>query len=97
MITIDLSKVKYGYDIPNKVFTLSEKDVPFDTSYQLLNPKTNGTCRFEFSHSTGPEFDPSTKWVYESNETDGITLEICNDPVMVEVAAEKYLKAKLRR
>jgi hypothetical protein len=50
---------------------------------------------FHLSHSTGPEFDHSTRWVYV-NESSDITLEICNDPGITGEAARRYLEAKLK-
>lgn len=76
------------------VIVISEKDVPFGTEYNVISP-TGGSRVFKFTESTGPEFDPNTRWMYKSD--DGIQLAVCNDPKMVKEAAESYLKAKLRK
>lgn len=90
-ITFDIKK--HTYTEVDKKFTMSEKDVPrFDTEYKILNSATDGGMNFKFTHSTGPEFEPDTKWVYVSEE--GYTLEVCNDPKMVEVAKKNYIKGK---
>lgn len=94
MFTIELNKHLYLYDESRKTFVMSERGIPFGTTYVVKNPKTGGSRTFNLSHSTGPEFDPKTRWVYKSE--DGINLEICNDAQMTKVASENYLKAKLR-
>jgi hypothetical protein len=94
-IVINLEKVQYVYHTDVKTFIMSEKGIPFGTSYVIRNPKTGGSRKFEFTHSTGPEFDPTTRWVYKSE--DGIQLEVCNDVEMVKRAADAYLAAKLRK
>lgn len=93
MYTIDLIKIKFQYINETRTFKISERDVPFATEYVLINPKTNGSQTFKFSHSTGPEFDPNTEWIYKSSE--GLTLSVCNDKIMTEIAAQNYLNAKL--
>lgn len=92
MIQVDLNTIKWSYE--NKVITISEKDVKFGTEYNIISPK-GGSKVFQFTHSTGPEFDVNTKWIYKSE--DGIQLAVCNDANMVKKAAENYLKAKLRK
>jgi hypothetical protein len=93
MTAITFNPDKHTYTELDKKFTMSEKDVPrFDTQYKILNHKTGGGMDFNFSHSTGPEFEPSTKWVYLSEE--GYTLEVCNDPKMAEEAKKNYIKGK---
>ena len=94
MHTITFNRPTHAYDPVTRTFTISEKDVPFATTYELLNPLTKNTKVFEFTHSTGPEFAADTKWIYKSE--DDFTLEVCNDPEMVKVAAAAYLKAKTR-
>jgi len=73
-------------------FYCSEKDVRFATTYNVLNAKSGKSMLFEFKNSTGPEFDPNTKWIYESNT--GIKLIVCNDPKITANAAAAYLAAK---
>lgn len=89
MIQVDLNKIKWSFE--NKVITISEKDVAFGTEYNVISPK-GGQKVFKFTHSTGPEFDVNTKWIYESD--DKLQLAVCNDAKMVKVAAENYLKGK---
>jgi hypothetical protein len=74
---------------------MGERGIPFGTSYVIKNPNTGGTKKFEFTHSTGAEFDPKTRWIYKSE--DGIVLEVCNDEEMTKIAADVYLKAKLKK
>lgn len=95
MFTIELNKHPYVYNDERKTFVMGENGIPFGTSYVIKNPKTGGSKQFKFTHSTGPEFDPKTRWVYKSE--DGIQLEICNDTEMTKNAADNYLKAKLRK
>lgn len=93
MQKIDLGKISFKYNKETKTFSVSEKDVPFATSYEVIGRKTGETKQFGFSHSTGPEFDPNTKWVYTCGD---MILEVCNDAEMTEIAAQNYLKGKLR-
>jgi len=92
MIQIDLKKIDWSFK--NDTITISEKDTRFGTEYLVISPKGNGKV-FKFSHSTGPEFDKNTKWIYTSE--DNIQLAVCNDANMVKHAAKEYLSAKLRR
>ena len=91
MIQVDLNKIKWSFE--NKVITISEKEVPFGTEYNVISPK-GGQKVFKFTHSTGPEFDVHTKWIYESD--DKLQLAVCNDAKMVKAAAENYLRGKLQ-
>jgi len=93
MTTIDLKKVKYTYNTVNKTFSISEKDVPFATEYEIVSLKGN-TMIFAFTHATGPEFNPNTKWIYQGD--DGIILEVCNDSKMTAIAAANYFNTKMR-
>jgi hypothetical protein len=95
MVRIDLGKVKFKWFPEGKLFIISERDVRFATEYELYNPKTGGTKRFDFVESTGPEFDPATSYIYKCTE-DEYTLEVANDPEITARNAENYLKAKLR-
>lgn len=93
---ISLATTKYSYNKETKTFTFSEKDVPFDTSYEVLNPQTGNRVVFDFKESTGPEFDPTTKWIYRT--ADGrLTLEVCNDPKITYERSVAYLDHKLNR
>jgi len=92
MQTVQLHKIKYSYNKETKTFTMSERDVKFDTTYELFNEKTRGTMKFEFSHSTGAEFDKNTKWIYKADV--GCILEVCNDERMVLEAERNYLIGK---
>ena len=83
----------HAYVKETNTFMVNERDVPFDTSYTIKNSVTGNSMEFEFTHSTGPEFEPSTKWIYKS--ADGCILEVCNDPEMTEIARKNYLRAKL--
>jgi len=85
---------KFSFNPETRTFTASEKDVQFATTYELINPKSGMSMVFDFTHSTGPEFDPNTKWVYKSKE--GFFFEVCNDAQMAKIHAENYLKAKMR-
>lgn len=80
------------YSVKDGVIRVSEKEVPFDTVYDVISPKTGVQKRFHFKESTGPEFDPKTEWVYESE--DGFYFRLCNDAEMTRIAAEAYLQAK---
>jgi len=93
MALIKLEKGKYAYNKDTKTFTMSEKDIPFATTYKVVSPDTGGEMEFSFTHSTGPEFAPDTRWIYKSGE---YTLEVCNDPEVTKQAAAAYLAAKTR-
>ena len=95
MSLIDLSKITFSYNKDSKTFTISERDVPFCTEYEVKNPSTGAVSVFEFKHSTGPEYNKDTKWIYANKE--GIILEVCNDPIMVKEAARLYIEAKTRK
>lgn len=95
MTTITLSAIRWSYDKSTKTILISERDVPFATKYKVVSPRTGKSKVFDFDHSTGPEFDKNTKWIYKSE--DGVTLAVANDVIMVKVAAERYLDAKLNR
>jgi len=95
MIEIIFDRKKHGWVSSDRKFLASERDVPFSTVYRLINPETGKHMDFHLSHSTGPEFDHSTRWVYV-NESSDITLEICNDPGITGEAARRYLEAKLK-
>ncbi|MBC7866236.1 MAG: hypothetical protein H7X88_01770 [Gloeobacteraceae cyanobacterium ES-bin-316] len=86
----------WSYDSKTKTFMVSEKEIPFATSYLVQNTSTGNFMEFEFTHSTGSEFDPTTRWVYKSKKMD-LTLEVCNDAKMCKQAASNYLAAKTGR
>ena len=92
MTQIDLKTIPWSFE--NKIITISERDITFSTEYNVISPK-GGNKVFNFDHSTGPEFDANTKWMYLSD--DGVTLAVCNDAQMVEAAAKNYLTAKLNK
>ena len=94
MTTITFDSKKHVYHKLQKLFSMSERDVTFDTSYEIVNPKTGNSVVFNFTHSTGPEFDPETKYIYKSD--DGLTLEVVNDKHITKVRAQMYLEAKTR-
>jgi len=76
-----------------KLITISEKHVTkFDSNYRLWNPVTQHGKVFEFSHTTGPEFDPNTSFIFKSD--DGLTLEIVNDPETTEARKQLYINSK---
>ena len=93
---INLSTTPYSYNKETKVFSFSEKHVPFTTTYEVLNPQTGGKVSFDFSHSTGPEFDPNTKWIYKNKSSD-VTVEVCNDAYITKLRGDAYLDHKLHR
>lgn len=93
MTNIALSDIDWSFDKQTSTILISERDVPFATTYNVISPNTGVGKLFEFTHSTGPEFDPKTCWIYKSE--DGITLSVANDEKMVEEASKNYLRAKL--
>lgn len=74
-------------------FHISGKEVNFDTSYKLVNPKTKGSMEFELSHSTGSEWDNDTFWIYKS-KCGKYELHVGNDDV-TETHRQNYLEHKL--
>ena len=97
MIQVNLKTIPWSFDMKTSekgVIVISEKDVRFGTEYEVVSPTGNKKV-FKFTHSTGPEFDVNTKWMYKSD--DGLQLAICNDANMVKKAAHDYLKGKLQK
>lgn len=92
MIRVVLDSIDWSFNKERNTIIISEKSVKFATEYEIVSPK-GGEKIFTFTHSTGPEFDKDTRWVYMSN--DAMVLEICNDEQMVKVASQKYLEGKL--
>lgn len=93
MITINLTrgskKNVLSYDSATKTFYGSEKNILFATEYTVVNTVTKESMLFVFSHSTGPEFDPQTQWIYK-NSNSNILLIICNDAEITKRNAENY-------
>tara|TARA_B100001094_G_C17416058_1_gene432433 strand:+ start:66 stop:350 length:285 start_codon:yes stop_codon:yes gene_type:complete len=93
MTQIEFNKDHCKWTESLKLISISETLVKFDTSYRLWNPLTRTGKVFEFSHATGPEFNPDTRWIYKSD--DGFTLEIINDVELTSKRSKEYLNAKL--
>lgn len=93
-MNISIQKQQITYNSKDKVFTVSGKNVRFSTEYSITNDDTRKTVEFEFTHSTGSEWDPNTIWVYNS-KCEQFKLHVLNDDVTPQHAA-KYLKAKLK-
>ena len=92
MIQIEFNKETCIYIESLKLISVSEKNVKFGASYRLWNPLTNFGKVFNFSHSTGPEFNPDTKFIYKSE--DGFTLEVQNDKELTTKRSQMYLESK---
>jgi len=92
MTEIELDTKYFHYVESLRLITISERNVKFDTAYRLWNPITEHGKVFNFSHSTGPEFSPDTKYIYKSD--DGFTLEIVNDHVITEARKQMYINSK---
>jgi len=90
---INIQKDQISFNAATKTFSVSGKRVKFGTQYTLVNELTGNTMDFDLTHSTGSEWEPETKWVYQSEE--GYTLEVGNDDVTPK-HAENYLRAKTR-
>ena len=93
-----ISIQKHNVSYYNGVFTVSGKNVKFDTSYSLKNEETGNEIKFEFKESTGSEWDTNTIWIYESVDYDkdiNLTLHLLNDDV-TERNMNDYLESKLR-
>ena len=78
----------------DNTFYGTERDIPFDTSYEVKNTVSGQSEVFDFIESTGSEWDPKTQWIYK-NKT-GLSLIISNDERITKIREEAYLKAKLR-
>ena len=89
-----IPSIVFSYNVETKTFYVSEKHTKFDTSYSLVNNKTGKSMEFDLSHSTGPEWDPKTLWVYKSI-CGNYTLHVGNDEV-TPAHAQAYLDHKLR-
>lgn len=92
MTTIKFDPKRDRYDRETQTFTVSERWVRFDTSYLVFSPKTGASRRFDFVRSTGSEWNPNTRWVYQSEC--GLTLEVTGDPDIREAAQAFYAKKK---
>lgn len=96
---ISLSSFEWSLDpADSSIIHTSESQIPFDTDYVIQSPKTGIEKNFKFSHSTGPEFDPETKWIYYAGsklEGDFFTLIVHNDKDITKSRAQSYLSAKL--
>lgn len=90
-VIVDLKTKRYS--VTNDVIRVSETEVPFGTTYEVISPKTGVQKRFQFKHSTGAEFDPNTEWVYQSD--DGFEFRVCNESRMTKILGDAYLKHKL--
>ena len=77
----------------DKTFYGSEREIPFDTSYEIKNNSTGASEVFNFVESTGSEWDPKTRWIYK-NKSD-LFLVISNDPEITNMRSESYLKSKI--
>jgi hypothetical protein len=93
MTRVDLTNIKFSVD--GKIIRVSEKDIKFDTEYEIRSARTGRVETFRFSHSTGSEWDPKTEWVYVNGG--GIEFRVCNDPVITAQLAADYLKSKAGR
>jgi hypothetical protein len=93
-ITPKSNSNKVSYNKASDTFNGSEKDIPFDTSYTIENSETKKSEVFDFVNSTGPEFDPNTKWIYKSLV--GRTLVISNDSDITKKNAQSYLEHKCK-
>jgi hypothetical protein len=77
-----------------QTFFMNERHVSFATQYEVVNPKTGCSERFDLKESTGSEWDPSTQWIYQSAR--GLRLVVSGCPEIRQRAANAYLEAKLR-
>lgn len=93
-VDINLKKIPFKYDKDKSTFYISEKDVQFATEYTLISP-TGKKVTFKFTHSTGPEFDPKTSWIYISDDKK-YTLNVANDIAITAANAKAYLNGKLK-
>jgi len=89
---INIKHPTLTYNKKNSTFTTSGKLILFATSHTIVNTKTKNEVKFDFTHSTGSEWDSDTHWIYKSKC--GYTLRIKNDDVTPQ-HAENYLQAKL--
>lgn len=90
---VEINK-KWLFTRDNMTLHVSEKDIPFATSYTVINPKSGNSMIFDFIKSTGAEFDPETIWIYKSSD-DEITMKVYNERVKTVIGAGHYLRAKL--
>ena len=93
-VNINLKKIPFKYDEDKRTFYISEKDVQFATEYTLISP-IGKKVTFKFTHSTGPEFDPNTSWIYISDDKK-YTLNVANDIAITAANAKAYLNGKLK-
>jgi hypothetical protein len=88
-----VNSLVFSYNATTKTFYASGKRIKFDTCYSLLNIKSNKTMEFDFTHSTGSEWDPKTLWVYKS-KCGNYILHVGNDEV-TPAHAQAYLNHKM--
>lgn len=91
IIKIYNSKVKF--DKSTKTFVVDGRLVLFASRHTVYNEKTNKQMVFEFSHSTGSEWDIESLWIYKS--PDGFILHVGNQDVTPR-HKQNYLNAKMR-
>lgn len=93
---INLLPFQYKFKKEEKTFYVNGDDVRFDTSYLLMNPKTNGSMKFDFVESTGSEWNPSTKWIYANKA--GFQLIVSNEPQHILTdRANRYIESKIHQ
>lgn len=93
-MVINIQTHKVSYNAKEKTFTSSSKGILFELKHTLLNKLTGKALNFEFTHSTGSEWDNKTLWIYES-ECGTYKLSMKNDDV-TQADADRYLNAKLK-
>lgn len=97
MITINLTPGAVSnplkFNKANNTFYGTERDIQFDTSYEVKNTVSGQSEIFDFVESTGSEWDPKTQWIYK-NKT-GLSLIISNDERITKIREQQYLRAKL--
>lgn len=90
LVSIQENGIKFNKE--TNAFKLDGRKVAFATQYILMNDKTKESQAFNFSHSTGSEWDPNTVWVYKTQD-ELLTLEVSN--YVPSGAKEAYLEAKI--
>lgn len=81
-----------GHSYKNKIFSIPGSGIPFDTEFELVGEKSSRL--FMFSHSTGSEWDPKTKWIYKTDDSE-FELHLGNEDVTPQHQRD-YLMAKMR-
>ena len=77
-MTIDIFDQDLVWVKEDNAFYASLKEFRFSPEYIIENPKTYQERVFKLSHSSGPEDDPLTDWIFKAVGHSGMKLILTN-------------------